>query len=362
MVIVFIYSFQVAELLLNEETFKPTIRDYSRLIDLHSKSDRIEEAERILSKMAEAGLEPDIITSVTLVHMYSQSGNLEVARKHFKSLTAAGFKPDLKLYTSMVKACIKAGLPKEGERIIREMEARDIKPTEEIYVGLVKSFAKIGDLNGAQAIMNMMQFSGINPDLECYTSLIEAYGTVGQPEEARNYFDEVTKLGQKPDDACTASMVRAYMKKNCLDKALDMLLTLEKDGFKPGSKTNTVLADWMAQLQLFDEAEHFAALVREAGQDLLELHVILCDMYARVKSESKMREAFKVLERKKGELKGEQLERVVNGLIDGGFVNDAKRVVDWMKAQKIEPSESIKVSLMHSQSMPRPRQPTGRRW
>ncbi|KAJ4765196.1 Pentatricopeptide repeat-containing protein [Rhynchospora pubera] len=354
--------FKVAELLLSEEAFKPTIRDYSRLIDLYSKSNKIEDAKRILSKMTEAGLEPDIITSVTLVHMYSQLGNLDLAQKHFKSLIDAGFKPDLKLYTSMVKACIKAGRPKAGEMLVREMEARDIKPTEEIYAGLVQSFAKIGDLNGAQTIMNMMQFSGVNPDLECYTALIDAYGKLGHPEEARNYFDEMEKFGQKPNDGSTASMVRAYMKKNCLDKALDLLLTLEKGGFKPGFETNTVLVDWMGQLQLVNEAEHFAGIVRETGQNLLELHVILCDMYARVRSEPKMRESIKVLEGKKRELNSEQFERVASGLLAGGFVDDVKRVVNWMKAQKLEPSESIKVALMTSQSMLRPRQPSGRRW
>jgi hypothetical protein len=57
----------------------------------------------------------------------------------------------------------------------------------------------------------------------------------------------VAKSGQKPDDSCTAGMMKNY-----LDKALDMLLTLEKDGFKPGSKTSTVLVDWMEQLQLVD--------------------------------------------------------------------------------------------------------------
>jgi hypothetical protein len=57
----------------------------------------------------------------------------------------------------------------------------------------------------------------------------------------------VAKSGQKPDDSCTAGMMKNY-----LDKALDMLLTLEKDGFKPGSKTSTVLVDWMEQSQLVD--------------------------------------------------------------------------------------------------------------
>lgn len=369
MVIVYMYSFQVYELLLNEATFKPTIRDYSFLIDHYYQSDQIKKVERILSKMTEAGLEPDAVIHVALVHMYSKLGNLEVTRKHFKSLKDAGFNIHLNLYTSMVLACINAGQPKEGLTLINEMEAKakaeedeNIRPTAEIYVGLLKSFAKKGDVTNAQVVMNMMQFSDINLDLDCYIALIKAYGKLGFPEEARNLFDEMAKFYDEPYDPCTASMVHAYMKKNSLDLALDLLLTLEKKGFKPGIHTNTALADWMGRLQLVDEAEHFAGLAREMGKDSLELHVILCDMYARVKSKRKMSESLKVLKKCKKDLESDELERIAKGLISGGFINNAERVVEWMKELKMEPSDSIQVAIKASKSMNPARKPTGRVW
>nr|CAD1825604.1 unnamed protein product [Ananas comosus var. bracteatus] len=348
--------FKIAELLLDEESFETAIRDYSKLIDLHSKADRLEDAERILQKMTEKGIDPDILTSITLVHMYSKAGNLDRAKEAFERLRKEGFQPDLKLYNSMIMAYVKSGLPKQGEMLMREMEVKDIKPTKELYMELLRAFAARGQVDGAQRIMNTMQFSGIQPTLESFTLLIEAYGQAGDPDQARGHFDQMVKSGHKPDDRCTASMITAYAKKNLLDKALDLLLTLEKDRFKPGVLTNTVLADWLGRLQLVEEAEQLVKQIKETGEEApFEIHIGLCDMYARAKQEEKLRKSMKILEGRKQMLKADQFERVISGLLAGGFVQDAKRMHGLMQARGFAPSESVRVALMAAQSIPRPR-------
>jgi pentatricopeptide repeat protein len=51
----------------------------------------VERGERILGKMKERGIAPDILTSITLVHMYSMAGNLEKAKDAFEFLRKEGF-------------------------------------------------------------------------------------------------------------------------------------------------------------------------------------------------------------------------------------------------------------------------------
>ncbi|CAL9206785.1 unnamed protein product [Musa hybrid cultivar] len=64
---------KVTELLLTMESFETGIRDYSKLIDAHGKVDYFKDAERILQKMTESGIVPDILTSLVLVHTYSKA-------------------------------------------------------------------------------------------------------------------------------------------------------------------------------------------------------------------------------------------------------------------------------------------------
>ncbi|KAM0932902.1 putative pentatricopeptide repeat-containing protein NFD5 [Dioscorea sansibarensis] len=351
--------FKVAEHLLTEESFEAGIRDYWRLIDAHSKVDRSKEAERILQKMMEKGITPDVLTYITLVHIYSKAGNLERTKEAFESLKQQGFQPDLKVYNSMIMAYVKAGIPKSGESLTREMDARDIKPTKEIYMELLRAFAERGQVDGAQRIVNTMQFSGIPRCLESSTLLVEAYGKAGDPDQARGLFDHMMKSGLRPDDRCTASMIRAYAEKNLLDKALNLLLNLEKDGFQPGTATYTVLVDWMGRLQMIEEAEHFLNNIREKGEaPPFEIRVSLFDMYCRARMEEKARENLKILEENKHLLRSDEFERIVISLLDGGFVNDAKRMYNLMLAQGFAPSEALRVRSLASESFPSQRPST----
>lgn len=49
---------KIAEHLLNDESFKANIRDYSKLIDAYSKEDCVKDVNRILKLMTERGIKP----------------------------------------------------------------------------------------------------------------------------------------------------------------------------------------------------------------------------------------------------------------------------------------------------------------
>ncbi|KAK6131207.1 hypothetical protein DH2020_035051 [Rehmannia glutinosa] len=341
------------ELVLAEESFKATIRDYSKLIDALAKENRLEDAERVLKKKNENGILPDVITLTVVVHMYCKSGNLDRAKEAFESLRAQGFQPDMKVYESMIMAYVNAGQPKLGESLLRVMETRDIKTTKEIYMALIRSFAQSGDVNGADRISTSMQcIGGFQPNLESCTLMVEAYGRAGDPEHARHSFDQMMKLGHKPDDRCIASMIAAYEKKNLLDKALDLLLELEKNGFEPGVATYTILVDWLSKLELFDEADQILDKIAEQGEaPPFKLHISLCDMYIKAGAEKKALQALGVLESKIDQLESEDFERIIGSLTAGGFVQDAQRIHGLMEARGYVSSQQLKMAMMASQAI-----------
>ena len=160
------------------------------------------------------------------------------------------------------------------------------------------------------------------------------------------------KIGHRPDDRCTASMVAAYGKKNLLDKALNLLLQLEKDGFEPGVETYAALVDWLGKLQLVDEAEQLLGKIGAQGDAVpLKVHISLCDMYSRAGVEKKALQALGVLDAKKDELGHGEFERIINGLIAGGFVQDAKRMQGLMEAKGFTASQPLQMALTTSQAL-----------
>lgn len=335
---------KIAELVLGEESFQPTTLDYSKLIDTHAKENRLEDAERIFDKMKENGIVPDILMSSVLVHMYCKAGKLDLAKEVFESMKKLGFQPDMKVYETMIMAYVNAGQPKLGESLMRELDANDIKLTLDIYMALLRSFAQCGDVNGAQRIATTMHFAGFEPNVESCILFVEAFGRAGDSDQARHHFNYMIKLGHKPDDRSTAGMIAAYEKNDLLDKALDLLLELKKDGFEPGVATYTVLLGWFGKLQLIDEAEQILNKISELGEvPPIDLHIILCDMYSRARNEKKALQALGVVEAKKDQLGRDGFEKIIDGLMAGGFKQDANRIMDLMKACGFAASESMKV-------------------
>ncbi|CAN6279163.1 unnamed protein product [Urochloa humidicola] len=343
---------KVAEILLAEESFEANIRDYSKLIDLHAKANHVERAEIILGKMKEKGVAPDILTSITLVHMYSKAGNLDRAKEAFEFIRSEGFKPDLKLISSMIKCYISHGEPGQADNLLQYMKDMNIKATREIYTDVIRAYAQQGMVANAQNVHRAMRMAGIESTQELFTMNIEAYGRIGDPENACALFQHMRRSGHEPDDSSIAGVVAAYMKKNNqLDQALLWLLSLEKEGLKPGVKTNLVLLDWLSMLQLVPEAEQLVQKIKQLGEEPIEIHVFLADMYAKSRQEDKARRSLKILEEKKKLLKADQFERIIRGLLDGGFSDEANKYYKMMKSCGFEPSETIEVGVKASLRM-----------
>lgn len=346
LVLVLVFQ-QVAELVLDVKSFKASISDYSKLIHIHAKENHIEDVERILKKMSQNGIFPDILTATALVHMYSKSGNLERATEAFESLKSYGLRPDEIIYESMIMGYINAGKPKLGERLMREMTAKELKPSDELYTALLRAFAQAGDAANAHATSSSMQFASNNPlSFEAYSLLVEAYGKAGQADKAKSNFDEMRKHGHKPDDKCIANVVQAYKGENSLDKALRLLLQLEKDGIEIGVITYTVLVDWMANLGLIEEAEHLLVKISQLGEaPPFELQVSLCCMYSTVRNEKKTLQALGVLEAKRDQMGPNEFDRVITALKKGGFEKDARRMYKYMEARKFLPSQRLQMDM-----------------
>ncbi|XP_065881493.1 pentatricopeptide repeat-containing protein At4g31850, chloroplastic [Euphorbia lathyris] len=324
--------YKVGEYLLKEKPFQPSLLDYSMLIDAYANEDRVEDAERVVKKMNEDGIFPDILTATILVQMYCKAGNVQRAKEAYEILRSHGIQPDMKVYTSMLLTYVNAGDPKSCELLIREMQTRDIKPTEEIYTALLRSFAQCDDVAGVNRIANVMQLAGFKPSMESCSLLVEGHARLGDIEQARANLDYMIRNGHVPDDKTTACMIAAYERKNLLDKALELLLKLEQDGFEPGPATYTVIVDWLGKLGLIDEAEQLLGKIAEQGEaPPFEIQVSLCDMYARAGNEKKALQALGILESKKEQLNFNDFDRVIRGLLEGGFLQDAKRVHELMQ-------------------------------
>ncbi|CAK8574747.1 unnamed protein product [Lathyrus sativus] len=105
-------------------------------------------------------------------------------------------------------------------------------------------------------------------------------------------------------------------------------------------------------MQLVDEAEQILNKIALLGESPpFKVQVSLCDMYARTKMERKALQTLGVLIARKNELNQHEFERVISGLIGGGFLKDAQRMLGIMEAQGFKASGQL-ISALKSGLLP----------
>lgn len=247
---------EVFELALLDESFEANIRDYTKMIHLHAKHDRIQDAENVLLMMSERGLPCDQVTLTTMVHMYSKAGHFKLAEETFEEMKLLGQPLDKRSYGSMIMAYIRAGMPDKGEILIKEMEHEEIYAGTEVYKALLRTYSMKGDAEGAQRVFDAIQVGGICPDIKLCGLLINAYVEAGQSHKARVVFENMRKAGIQPNDKCVALLLAAYEKEDMVNTAMEFLIHLEREGVMIGKEASQVLVDWFRKLGVLEEMAH----------------------------------------------------------------------------------------------------------
>ncbi|CAI0400997.1 unnamed protein product [Linum tenue] len=249
------YVQQVAEFALLEESFEANTRDYTKLIHFYGKQKQLEDAERSFSCMKERGLLYDQITLTAMIHMYSKAGHHKKAEQIFEELLLLGQPLDQRSYGSMVMSYIRAGMLQEAESLLKQMDDQEVTAGREVYKALLRTFSMTGDVEGAQRVFDAMQIAGIVPDARVCALLLNAYEMAGESQLVRVAFENMRGAGVKLNDKCVALVLAAYEKEEKLDKALEFLVGLEKDGVLAGKEASAVLAGWFGRLGVVKEVE-----------------------------------------------------------------------------------------------------------
>ncbi|KAL3536936.1 hypothetical protein ACH5RR_000302 [Cinchona calisaya] len=246
---------ELAGLALLEESFEACEHDYTKIIHSYAKQNKLQEAENTLFAMKRKGFLGDQVTLTALVHMYSKAGNLQLAEDTFEEMKLLGVPLDRRSYGSMVMAYVRAGMLNQGESLLKEMEAEEIYAGREVYKALLRAYSMNGDSKGAQRVFDAIQLAGTIPDAKVCALLINAYLMAGQSSEACIVFQNLRRSGLQPNDKCVSLVLAVYEKDNKLNKALDFLIDLERDGYLLGKDASEILVKWFRRLGVVEEIE-----------------------------------------------------------------------------------------------------------
>lgn len=167
------------------------------VIDMYSKSGKIEDANKVFSEM----VEKNVVTWTTLIDGYGKHGYGHEAIALFKKMENEGFKPNDITFLSLLFACSHTGLFGEGSELFHRMvEKYNIFPRPEHFSCMVDLYARGGQLEAAYNLIHEMESK---PTSSVWGSLLGAcsmYGNTTLGEKAASHLLDM-------DPMCSAHYV-----------------------------------------------------------------------------------------------------------------------------------------------------------
>lgn len=131
---------------------------FNAVLNCQSKARTIPSSEplRLLAKMKEDNVAPNVITLNTALKFYARSVSLEAALRLVADMQSRGVAADAITYNSLLNICCKAGLMSRAEKVLEEMRARSIQPTPSTVTTLIMGYGSSGKVADAERAALML--------------------------------------------------------------------------------------------------------------------------------------------------------------------------------------------------------------
>jgi pentatricopeptide repeat domain-containing protein 1 len=211
----------------------PNIAVYNAAIRTCGEANRLDIAFRLLQDAENQGLEPTVVTFGTLMTACERQGHVEGMNRVFQMLKAADIQPNEIICGAAISCLRKANQPERALLLLKKMikdglnpnvatfntvliaqtegrqaklenaleafklmlASNDAKANRQTYVILIRAFCANLQPRGAEALLRKMHHEGIKPDVDLYTMTVTAYEKTRQPLRALQLMESMENDG-----------------------------------------------------------------------------------------------------------------------------------------------------------------------
>jgi pentatricopeptide repeat protein len=176
--------------------YQPDNITYSQLADVLCKSNRLDDARKVLDEIAESGCMPDLKTWTLFLKGQCTCGEFEGAHECLADMVERNLLPDGDLSDILVKAMCQANRLDEAYALFAEMVSRTgVKPFQASYRYLINELLRTKMIQEAHGLAKSMKNHNFPPFCEPFGMHIARYGTV---EDAKELLKEFTRHQNPP--------------------------------------------------------------------------------------------------------------------------------------------------------------------
>jgi len=131
---------------------------YNAVLNCQSKARSMPSSEpvRLLAKMAEDKVVPNVVTLNTALKFYARRPRLEPALDLLHSMQGQGVSADAITYNTLLNICCKGGLMARAELVLEEMRSAGMQPTASTMTTLIMGYGRVGEIAKAEHVATLL--------------------------------------------------------------------------------------------------------------------------------------------------------------------------------------------------------------
>jgi len=207
-----------------------TLSAYNSMINMHTKSQRIDEAKGLIEKLRAQKLKPDTVTFGSLIAGHARVGDVDAAVAVLDEMEQANVKPSKVAFGAAMGACTRTSDTKRVQELLGRMAKQQLEPNVVHLTSLLITYASRGDEGRALGVFEDMRQRGLEPDVVAYTALLNCLCSGQAAAKAEELWAEMQERPWKPTAFTYNAMLRILARAKATDRFYEVLREMDERG------------------------------------------------------------------------------------------------------------------------------------
>ncbi len=264
---------------MKQEQVEPDAVTFVGVLNACASLMALEEGSHVHQEIIQGGFDSNEFVVSSLVDMYAKCGNLENAWKVLNKMATTTH--SAVVWNAMISGHVKCGLGQKALEVFQQMQQEGVEPDAVTFVGVLNACASVGALDEGRQIEKQIMQLGFEYEGFVGSSLIDMYAKCGSIEDAWRVFNRMPMHNVVAWNA----LILGHVKYGQGHKALELFQQMQQECVEPDKVTFMGVVNACASVAALEEGRHVEQQIIQCGCDSDDfVGSSLIDMYAKCRS------------------------------------------------------------------------------
>lgn len=204
-----------------ERSGTPSVKMYTRLMEMFAAMYDSDSAERMLVRMRRANVPPDVMAYNTVLHALAVARRVDRIRALIERMPGDGVAPSTVSYNILIDCWVRMGCLERAEAVLDDLSAAGLRPDVTTFNTLVLGWMKCRNVaRAARIVHTVMPQHGVRPNAHTFTSLLLPSDSVARVESV---IRDMCTAGAFPDLHVWNHLIGACMRQGDVARAMHII-------------------------------------------------------------------------------------------------------------------------------------------